>query len=313
MADLVPMSQAATTSLVSTLQNTDLIALARVDGDSETGYRSKVSRIDTVAKKTAKETDYSDLATTSKNLIGAINEVNTKASKYDDLTNTATGTIATFSDGGDNIPVKGYECDINAIESGSGAKSPSNPYTISGWDSVDIRVEDNEHTGNTTTITLPQTVYGGKLIFDNGWKVRVTHGIVDLGTLTGWYYNTTQQFWQHAVDGIESDTREVICTEYNFTTKNWGSMVNYEFGISGTNIRLHNDTVSTSTDLETQLSGVMLVYPLATPTDIPISSLDRVKTISGVNNIFANSGDNSVVYFTSNADELASLVRAFTT
>lgn len=90
MADLVTMSQASTTSLVTTLQNTDLFALAREDNTSETGYRSKVARVDAMAKKVVNETDYSQLQTTDKKIIGAINEVNTKASKVE-----VTGTLLT--------------------------------------------------------------------------------------------------------------------------------------------------------------------------------------------------------------------------
>jgi hypothetical protein len=69
------MSQAATTSLVTNLQNTDLFALAREDITSETGYRSKVARVDALAKKVVNETDYSQLQTTDKKILGAINEV----------------------------------------------------------------------------------------------------------------------------------------------------------------------------------------------------------------------------------------------
>lgn len=99
MADFVPMSQAATTSLVTNLQNTDLFALAREDITSETGYRSKVARVDAMAKKVVNETDYSQLQTTDKKIIGAINEVNTKASKVD-ITGTLTAgqTSITLSD-----------------------------------------------------------------------------------------------------------------------------------------------------------------------------------------------------------------------
>ena len=99
MADLVPMSQAATTSLVTNLQNTDLFALAREDITSETGYRSKVARVDGMAKKVVNETDYSQLQTTDKKIIGAINEVNTKASKVE-VTGTLTAgqTSITLSD-----------------------------------------------------------------------------------------------------------------------------------------------------------------------------------------------------------------------
>ncbi len=99
MADLVTMSQASTTSLVTTLQNTDLFALAREDNTSETGYRSKVARVDAMSKKVVNETDYSQLQTTDKKIIGAINEVNAKASKVDITgTLTAGSTSITLSD-----------------------------------------------------------------------------------------------------------------------------------------------------------------------------------------------------------------------
>ena len=99
MADLVPMSQAATTSLVTNLQNTDLFALAREDNTSETGYRSKVARIDAMAKKVVNETDYSQLQTTDKKVLGAINEVNAKASKVDITGSLTAGqTSITLSD-----------------------------------------------------------------------------------------------------------------------------------------------------------------------------------------------------------------------
>lgn len=98
MPDNVPMSQAATTSLVTTLQNTDLFALAREDNTSETGYRSKVARVDAMAKKVVSENTYSDLQTTNKSIIGAINEVASGA--YTEVTGTlVTGaTSITLSD-----------------------------------------------------------------------------------------------------------------------------------------------------------------------------------------------------------------------
>jgi len=95
MADLVSMSQAATTSLVTNLQNTDLFALAREDITSETGYRSKVARVDALAKKVVNETDYSQLQTTDKKIIGAINEVR---GTYVTGTLTAGQTSITLSD-----------------------------------------------------------------------------------------------------------------------------------------------------------------------------------------------------------------------
>lgn len=98
MPDNVPMSQAAITSLVTTLQNTDLFALAREDNTSETGYRSKVARVDAMAKKVVSENTYSDLQTTNKSIIGAINEVASGA--YIEITGTLTAgqTSITLND-----------------------------------------------------------------------------------------------------------------------------------------------------------------------------------------------------------------------
>lgn len=52
-----------------------------------------------------------------------------------DYDNTASGSLVHIEDGADNIPVKSLTSEIVAVESGSGEKSPTNPYTISGFDS----------------------------------------------------------------------------------------------------------------------------------------------------------------------------------
>jgi len=52
-----------------------------------------------------------------------------------DYDNTASGSLVHITDGADNIPVKSLVSQITAVESGSGEKSPDNPYTISGFDS----------------------------------------------------------------------------------------------------------------------------------------------------------------------------------
>jgi hypothetical protein len=111
-----------------------------------------------------------------------------------------------------------------------------------------------------------------------------------LGTLSGWSYNSTQNFWQHAIPDIESNANDALCEGYNYTNRSWGSMVNYEFGISGTSMRLHNDTVSTSAELETQLNGIHLKYLLANPITLSITSQD-IPTLLGENNIFSDTGD----------------------
>lgn len=52
----------------------------------------------------------------------------------------ASGSIASFSDGGDNIPMKSLEVAIVAQQA-SGTPSPSNPLPITGFSSVDLSVK----------------------------------------------------------------------------------------------------------------------------------------------------------------------------
>lgn len=55
-------------------------------------------------------------------------------------TDTASGSIATFSDGADDVPVKSLVVNIAPVQSGTGDPSPENVRPISGWDAVDVSV-----------------------------------------------------------------------------------------------------------------------------------------------------------------------------
>ena len=49
---------------------------------------------------------------------------------------TASGSIAHFDDGADDVPLASYKFGITAVQSGSGTPSPSNVRPISGWNKV---------------------------------------------------------------------------------------------------------------------------------------------------------------------------------
>lgn len=51
---------------------------------------------------------------------------------------TASGAIATITDGADDVPVKSLSVNIVPKQSGSGDPSPSNVRPISGWDEVEV-------------------------------------------------------------------------------------------------------------------------------------------------------------------------------
>lgn len=62
-------------------------------------------------------------------------QLDTKATA---ITETASGAIANFPDGADDIPVAALVVNIEPKQSGSGDPSPSNVRTISGWTGCDV-------------------------------------------------------------------------------------------------------------------------------------------------------------------------------
>lgn len=77
------------------------------------------------------------------------------------LTDTASGSVATFSDGADGVPVKSLSVGIEAAQSGSGDPSPSNVRPISGWDTV-------------TVYRAGENLWGGQRVIDGVQHVLVT-------------------------------------------------------------------------------------------------------------------------------------------
>ena len=52
------------------------------------------------------------------------------------ITDTASGLVAHFEDGADNVPMKSVKVNITPVQSGTGDPSPSNVRPISGWDTI---------------------------------------------------------------------------------------------------------------------------------------------------------------------------------
>ena len=344
-------------------------------------------------------------------------------SNSDLMTATASGNIATFSNGGDDIPVSEFECEIVAVESGNGQpKSPTNPYTITGFSQADIPVSginiwdeqwelgtlnwttgqpepsndtiraknyisvkpntsyflnvgvkgvtlyeydinksfiqrtintstnatitttantryvrfrtfnnattyDNDisinypstdtqyhaYTGNLYTVAFGQTIYGGRLIYENGeWSIEATHTDIDLGTLS-WNSTTlgSQNVWGASLPtGVKGYADNYVPTNILCEQYPPNSVDNMYSGQSGVALRSSQSYIYCSrTDLNEPQGK--LVAELTTQTIIPITSSTRVKTISGDNNIYSSTGDCELKYFTNKADSLAELVKAF--
>lgn len=79
---------------------------------------------------------------------------------------TAQGSIASFDDGADNIPVKDLVAEIVPLQSGSGDPSPSNVRAISGWTEANIFVAPIYVDGLTLNNTDNGAILGSYLKSD---------------------------------------------------------------------------------------------------------------------------------------------------
>jgi hypothetical protein len=228
---------------------------------------------------------------------------------------TVSGSIAHITDGGDNIPVKSLVSQIVAVQSGSGTPSPSNPRAISGFDSGVITVTDNDQITNTYTFTFGQTVYGG--YFDNKGDLVVTHVIAILdGTENTWSQSTSYDF-RVTLANMKSGNYLSGIAEWLKTATDTSEPLSIRFGANNNIVYFYGiiNNISGVVDLaswKTYLSNnpLKLVYELDNPIVLPITS-QNIPTLLGENNIFSNTGDVEVEYFTEKSDGIAELIKAF--
>ena len=173
-------------------------------------------------------------------------------------------------------------------------------------------------TATTYTVAFGQTIYGGRLIYANGqWSIEATFGGVDdLGDLS--WIKGSKSFYAD-ITGAKLYEQSVIpnmlCEVYR--TVSYNDLVSEQYNEvcsinNNSSIILMRDTnYATASNFATAVTGKKAIFELATPVIIPITSSTRVKTISGENNIYSNTGDCELKYFTNKADSIAELIKAF--
>ena len=248
---------------------------------------------------TAKEEAESAVASIS----GALDD------KADIITDTASGSIASFSDGADDLPLKSLVIDINPIQDlSNGDPSPENICPISGWTEVNVNHSDADMTNPTTiTIDLGQTVYGAKLYPLEG-NALINMAIVDLGTLnwsdtptdtSGIYRCFSDDLTQVVKPFANATVANAVCSHYKIETADNTYLRHTGIGIGRSGRLSIYDSRYTAKDdipaLISTLSGIMLCYELAEPIGIQLTP-NQVNSLLGVNNIWADSGDTEVVY-----------------
>lgn len=168
--------------------------------------------------------------------------------------------------------------------------------------------------GTNITINLGDTYYGGVVDVEAG-MLRVTHVIVDMGTLD--WSRTTSSLSYVGFYATMSDMSsgyplaEKMCSAYKVVDKIRTQLSDLELGVFNTNsegsrrqIFLRDDSFAeyTAEQVQTALSGVMLVYELATPIEIPLTP--QIVSVLNGNNTLTTNGTNITVVYQNNKNNI---------
>lgn len=154
-------------------------------------------------------------------------------------------------------------------------------------------------------IVFGQTVFGGSLNVTTG-LLTVTHAIVDLGDLTWTYAIDINRFYSNEQIAIKhpastSEIPFILCSHYQ--TLSWDNfqVASNDYCISNPNsngrINIRDTHYTDATAFKTAMSGVQLVYELATSIEIQLTA-EEIQTLIGTSNIWSNIGDISECIYT---------------
>ncbi len=157
--------------------------------------------------------------------------------------------------------------------------------------------------GTTLTVdwtTEAGTVYGGTLDVTTG-VLTVDRAMVDLGTLF-WGYSSGL-FYTNGISSTSinwanwSGTPPLVCSAYkavsNATFDNSDYCVGYAY--NSAQLRAKDSRYTDATSFTSAVSGVQLVYELATPQTYQLTP-QEVRTLLGTNNIFSDCSSVEVEY-----------------
>ena len=165
------------------------------------------------------------------------------------------------------------------------------------------------YSGTTYPVTFPSsagTVYGGTLDVTQG-VLTVDRAIVDLGTLIWGKTSTSAGSYRFYSTDIESaissisatsETADLVCTDYaacSFNEANANTNGIYEHTNKSIGIYDSSKVSMSEEDFKTAMSGVQLVYELATPQTYTLTPR-QVTTLLGWNNIWSEADSVSVEY-----------------
>ena len=215
---------------------------------------------------------------------------------------------------------------IEPIQSGSGEPSPSNVRPISGRTGLSVFVGPTTAQADATTYAVDWTseagtVYDGTVDVTTG-VLTVDRASVDLGTLTWVASSTAHCFYTPSAPlygfGVAV---KMLCSAFVFDGVRWKPPY---FGDNGTfrcyirndstyprELYFHDDRYSDAAAFKTAMSGVQLVYELATPLTYQLTPT-QISALVGTNNVWST-GDSVSVTYTKDTGSQATLSGAIVT
>lgn len=254
---------------VQSLNNGDLVEVSQEDSYSESGYSSKSAKMTDLGEKVVNGIEYtSELNTSNKKIIGAINEIASYTPVYG---NTASGAIATF-DTSLALPLQDCTIAINAVQE-SGTPTPSSPKAISGFTGANIKVV-------------------GNLLNDN--KYQFSYNTLMLGESAGNTYSTYLKATTYTIS-FKRPTSVPFKIYYNksggsaIDIMTYGQTTSASFTVAEEGdyrfVAYYNSGAVAPTDIsEIMLAGGSEVKPYTAytaPTTTPISWQDEAGTVYG--------------------------------
>ena len=231
------------------------------------------------------------------------------ASAIDKLTpleiKSASGAIASFSDGADGVPVK--SCSVSFEPSGGGG-TPSAPVAIVGHSGITLTNKDNMSTPthtDTYTDTFGQTIYGGTRDLTTD-KASVAWAKIKLDANWTWQKSGSalNGFYAHIASnniGIKTNT-EFMAEIFQYASNTSDYFNNYGKCWCDSAINFNIDPSvcggTTIQDFQQYITDndVYICAQLATPTEITGLTPHEIDTLYGDNNIYADTGTTAVEY-----------------
>lgn len=213
------------------------------------------------------------------------------------MTETESGSSPLVFDTDKAELINDLVCNIALTETGSGTKSPSNPYTISSISNLNVDVN-----GNTFTFALGQTVYGGSFDVITG-KLNITHGSKTYsgGSDEAWAAYVAGNGYYINIPEMKSGNN-LPSLSNSFPQYSGVNDIGLRYGFNNTYAYCYQaNTITSVTDLaswKTWLSNnpLTMVYELAIPIESTLTP-QAITALIGLNTISSNgNGDISVTY-----------------